>query len=87
MLAQLRFAHARTPGNARLIEVVGEILRVNADARRFWDHPNAHVHADGAQRSLCLPYHRRRIQPIELVAMEPLRAPGNRVTMLLPAQP
>ncbi|GAA4958667.1 helix-turn-helix domain-containing protein [Actinoplanes utahensis] len=87
MLAQLRFAHARTPGNERLTEVLAEILHGNADARRFWDHPTAHVRPDNARRSLCLPCHRRRIQPVQLVTLEPQRAPGNHLTILLPAEP
>jgi len=85
MLAQLRFAHARTPGNERLTEVLTEILRVNADAREFWGRPTVSVHPDGDRRSLYLPHHGHKIQPIELVALEPLRAPGNRIVMLLPS--
>lgn len=85
MLAQMRFAHARFPGNKRLTEVISEILRVNTDARQFWDDASTHIHPDGDRRSLYLPYH-RKVQPIELVALEPMRAPGSRVMMLIPVE-
>ena len=83
MLAQMRFAHARIPGNERLTEVITEILQINEDARRFWDESTTYIHPDGDNRSLYLPYH-RKVQPIELIALEPMRAPGSRIMMLIP---
>lgn len=83
MLAQLRTACARLPDNRRLNEVLTEILQVNRDARRLWDQPLAYLHPDGDRRSLYLPYH-RKVKPIQLVALEPMRAPGSRIIMLVP---
>ncbi|GGQ83879.1 helix-turn-helix transcriptional regulator [Couchioplanes azureus] len=84
MLAQMRYAHARAPGNTRLTEVLTEILK-DKDAERIWSNPTAYVHPDGDHRSLYLPYH-RKVQPIELIALEPLRAPGSRIMMLMPLE-
>jgi transcriptional regulator with XRE-family HTH domain len=83
MLAQVRTARARMPHNQRLNEVLTEILQVNPDARRLWDQPLAYLHPDGDRRSLYLPYH-RKVKPIQLVALEPMRAPGSRIIMLVP---
>jgi len=85
MLAQMRFAHARIPGNDRLTEVITEILDLNQDARRLWDDPTTYIHPDGDHRSLYLPFH-RKVQPIELIALEPMRAPGSRIMMLIPIE-
>jgi hypothetical protein len=79
----MRFAQARFPGNERLTEIITEILDHNQDARRLWDRPITYVHPDGDHRSLYLPRH-EEVKPVELIALEPLRAPGHRVMMLLP---
>lgn len=84
MLAQLRFAHARMPGNERLTQILTEILEKNSDARRFWDEQLTYMHPDGDHRSLYLPCHGDSLQPIELIALEPLRAPGARLMMFMP---
>jgi transcriptional regulator with XRE-family HTH domain len=84
MLGQMRTARARFPDNERLSEVLAEILQVNRDARRLWDQALTYMHPDGDRRSLYLPHH-RKVTPIQLVALEPMRAPGNRLMMLVPA--
>lgn len=84
MLAQMRVAHARQPGNERLAQVLGEILEVNPDARRHWEQANlVYTHPDGNRRKLHLPYHHEIIE-IELVTLAPLRADSVRLVMLLP---
>lgn len=83
MLAQMQFAQARAPDNKRLAAVIEEILELNPDARRFKEQPLTYPHPDGDHRCLYLPLH-RKVQPIELVAFAPMRAPGSRVMMLIP---
>ena len=83
MFAQMQFAQARQPENKRLAAVIDEILEVNPDARRFVEQPLTYPHPDGDHRSLHLPLH-RKVQPIELVAFAPMRAPGSRFMMLVP---
>ncbi|GAA3344804.1 hypothetical protein GCM10020358_49510 [Amorphoplanes nipponensis] len=85
MFAQMQFARARQPDNRRLAAVFDEILEVNEDARRFLEQPMTYPHPDGDHRSLHLPLH-RKVQPIELVAFAPMRAPDSRVMMLIPTQ-
>ncbi|MFI7598206.1 helix-turn-helix transcriptional regulator [Actinoplanes sp. NPDC049681] len=85
MFAQMQFAQARAPDNKRLAAVIDEILELNPDARRFKEQPLTYPHPDGDCRSLHLPLH-RKVQPIELVAFAPMRAPGSRVMMLIPIE-
>ena len=84
MLAQMRVAHAREPGNVRLANLIQEILSVNEDARRMWEsEPAVYVHPDGDRRKFYLPYHQEVIT-VEIVALAPLRATNVRVMMLIP---
>jgi hypothetical protein len=83
MFAQIRFAAAQLPKNKRLASLLDEILERNPNAKEFVDHPITYPHPDGDCRSLHLPLH-SRVQPIELVAFEPMRAPGSRFMMLIP---
>jgi hypothetical protein len=85
MFAQMQFALAQQPENKRLAAVIDEILERQPDTRRFVEHPLTYPHPDGDHRSLHLPYH-RKVQPIELVAFAPMRAPGSRVMMLMPLE-
>jgi transcriptional regulator with XRE-family HTH domain len=84
MLAQMRIAQARYPNNQRLREVIAEVLECNRDARNLWERPMAYLHPDGDRRALYLPRHAEP-QPVQIVALEPLRAPGSRLVMLAPA--
>jgi transcriptional regulator with XRE-family HTH domain len=83
MFAQMQFALAQRPENKRLAAVIDEILTVNPDARRFVEQPLTYPHPDGDHRALHLPLH-RKVQPIELVAFAPMRAPGSRFMMVVP---
>lgn len=83
LLAQLRTAQLRYPDNKRLDAVITEILQVNDDARRLWENPIPSFQLDGDIRSLDLPS-REKPQPVQIVAMEPLRSPGHRLIMLVP---
>ncbi|MBM2623879.1 helix-turn-helix domain-containing protein [Actinoplanes sp. LDG1-06] len=83
MLAQMRAGQLRYPDNQRLHSVITEILDVNKDARELWEKPLAKFHPDGDRRSLYLPRHREP-HPIQVVALEPFRAPGHRLVMLVP---
>jgi transcriptional regulator with XRE-family HTH domain len=83
MFAQMQFEHARQPENKRLAAVIEEILDLNPDARRFQEQPLTYPHPDGNRRYLHLPLH-RKLQPIELNAFTPMRAPGSRFMMLVP---
>jgi transcriptional regulator with XRE-family HTH domain len=84
MLAQMRVANARQPDNMRLGQLIREILEVNPDARRLWEHESmVYVHPDGDRRKLHLPYHHEVID-IELIALAPLRAADVRLMMLMP---
>jgi transcriptional regulator with XRE-family HTH domain len=83
MFAQMRFTQAQRPDDERLASLIDEILDLNADARQFVEHPLTYPHNDGDHRSLHLPLH-PKVQPIELVAFAPMRAPGSRFMMLIP---
>ncbi len=83
LLGQLRTAQLRYPDNKRLDVVITEILQANEDARRLWEGPIASFHLDGDIRSLHVPG-REKPQPIQIVALEPLRSPGHRLIMLVP---
>jgi transcriptional regulator with XRE-family HTH domain len=83
MLGQLRAARARFPDNKRLEQVLTEILHSNRDARKIWDQPLTYLHPDGDQRALYLPHHRAATR-IDIVGLEPMRAPGTRLMLLIP---
>lgn len=84
--AQLQYAQARQPDNKRLTAIIDEILELSPDARRFKEQPTICTHPDGDRRALHLPCH-SKIQLIEIVASEPLRAPGSRCVSLIPVEP
>lgn len=84
MMGQLRAARARFPENQRLNETITEILDVNPDARKLWDQPLTYLHSDGDQRFLYLPQN-SNLTLIQIIAMEPMRAPGSRMMVLIPA--
>jgi transcriptional regulator with XRE-family HTH domain len=83
MLGQMRAARARFPDNKRLEQVLTEILDTNRDARKIWDQPITYLHPDGDQRALYLPHH-RKVTKINIVGLEPMRAPGTRFMLLVP---
>jgi transcriptional regulator with XRE-family HTH domain len=83
MFAEMQFAQAQQPENTRLAAIIDEILDNNPHARRFVERPLTYPHPDGDQRDLKLPSH-SEIQRVELVAFEPMRAPGSRFMMLVP---
>ena len=85
MFAQMQFALARQPENKRLATVIEEILDLNADARRFQENPFTYTHPDGDRRYMHLPLH-RKVQPVEVVAFSPMRAPNSRFMMLVPIE-
>ena len=84
MLAQLRTAQLRHPDDQRLSDIIRDILDLNGDARRLWETPLIKFHPDGDRRSIYVP---GQAEPhrIQIVALEPLRAPGTRLIMLVPA--
>ncbi|MEU4238630.1 helix-turn-helix transcriptional regulator [Actinoplanes sp. NPDC026619] len=86
MFAQMQYALARQPDNKRLAALIDEILDHSEEARRFKDQPLTFPHPDGQRRTLRLPLH-RKLQAIELVAFEPMRAAGSRCMMLIPLGP
>jgi transcriptional regulator with XRE-family HTH domain len=87
MLAEIMAANARNPANARLAQLIHEILDYSEFARNLWfTGPIVHLHPDGDRRRLALPIHDGIVE-IEVVAMAPLRAPHLRMTMLLPVGP
>jgi transcriptional regulator with XRE-family HTH domain len=84
MLAQLRIAMAKQPGNTRLYHLVREILQASPDARRLWERDSlVYVHPDGHHRKVYVPFQREAIE-IELTAFAPLRSADARLMMLLP---
>lgn len=84
MLAQLRVAQAKQPGNASLHRLIREILQASPDARRLWERDSLiYVHPDGDHRMVYVPYQRDPIE-VELVAFAPLRSTDARLMMLLP---
>jgi hypothetical protein len=85
MLGQMRAARARFPDNKRLEQVLTEILDTNREARKIWDQPLTYLHPDGDQRYLYLPHH-RKVTRVDIVGLEPMRAPGTRFMLLIPAE-
>lgn len=84
MLAQLRVARAKQPGNARLHRLLHELLQESPDARRLWERDSlVYVHPDGDHRMVYVPYQRAPIE-VELAAFAPLRSTEARLIMLLP---
>ncbi|MFI5496574.1 hypothetical protein [Actinoplanes sp. NPDC051859] len=84
MLAQIRFVHARLPEHPRLKVIIDEIRAKCAFARDRWDDTSTYQHPDGDRRSLFLPYHQRE-KPVNIVALQPLRAPNHRLIYVVPA--
>jgi transcriptional regulator with XRE-family HTH domain len=84
MLAQLRAEQLRHPGDHRLVEIIRDILDASVEAQRLWEETLVKFHPDGDRRSICLP---GQPEPhrVQIVALEPLRAPGTRLIILVPA--
>jgi transcriptional regulator with XRE-family HTH domain len=83
MLAQMRLAHAKWPKDKRLTGLIRETLTENEFARNLWrTKPKVYVHPDGDRRRLHLPFE-DAVREIEIVAMNPMRAPDMRLIMLM----
>lgn len=81
--AEMQYALARHPENAKLSALVSQILDLSPDAQRISKSPLAYVNPDGDRRRVKLPEHGGKIHAIEQVAMVLLRAPASRVVMII----
>ena len=83
LVGQLRGALARWPNNARLIQLVTNILATDDHARRLWHQPVVRVHADGERRHL---HPARSTHPhhIEIITVSLYRAENLRMIALKP---
>lgn len=86
MLAQMKTAWTRQPGNARLREVIERVLASEPYARRLWDDREPYEHPDGDRRYVRLPFYAHRLVEIEIDAADPLSEPHTRVMSLVPLE-
>lgn len=84
-VSMMRLAQARTPDDARLTQVLGEVFKRNREVRDMWLEPLVELAHQSAQRSLDLPG--RGQIPIKIVTMDTASTPTGHITVLIPVGP
>ncbi|RSM39107.1 hypothetical protein DMB66_58520 [Actinoplanes sp. ATCC 53533] len=82
--AEMQYALARQPDNAKLKALISGILESSHAARLIDGSPLSNVGSDGRRRRVKVPALGNRIRVVELIVLTPERAPASRVMMIVP---
>jgi transcriptional regulator with XRE-family HTH domain len=82
--AEMQYALARQPENAKLKALVSGILASSRAARLINEHPLNYINSDGKRRRVKVPAMGDKIRVVEQIVFAPLRAPASRIMMIVP---